>query len=226
MAKSARLTLESLHEQMRSGDVKELAIILKADVTGSLEVLGETLPKLSSDKVKIRMLHRGVGAISESDVLLAAASNAIVVGFSVRPERSAAVIAEREKVDIRLHTVIYDVTDEIRRAMTGLLDPVYKETALGRAEVRQTFRISRVGMVAGCYVQDGRLTRDAQVRLLRDNVVVYTGKVSSLHRFKDEASEVRNGVECGVALANFADVKPGDVIEAFVSERVASEVLV
>ncbi|MBI3695856.1 MAG: translation initiation factor IF-2 [Acidobacteria bacterium] len=221
MAKSSRMTLEALHEQMRAGDVKELYIILKCDVTGSVEVLSDTLTKLSTDKVKMRVLHSGVGAISESDVLLAAASNAIIVGFSVRPERTAAVVAEKEKVDIRLHTVIYDVTDEIKRAMTGLLEPVIKEIALGRADVRETFRIPKVGAVAGCIVQDGKLTRDAEVRLLRDNVVVYTGKVASLRRFKDDVSEVKNGFECGVTLSNFSDIKQGDVIEAFVTEKVA-----
>ncbi|HYM11007.1 MAG TPA: translation initiation factor IF-2, partial [Bryobacterales bacterium] len=199
MAKSARMTLETLHEQMRTGDVKELAIILKADVTGSVEVLSDTLERLSTDKVKINILHSGVGAISESDVLLAAsAANAIIIGFNVRPERTAAVIAEKEKVDIRLHTVIYDLTDEIKRAMTGLLEPVFKETFLGRAEVRETFRIPKVGAVAGCMVLDGKLTRDSEARLLRDNVVVYTGKVGSLRRFKDDVSEVKNGFECGV----------------------------
>ncbi len=219
------MTLETLHEQMRTGDVKELAIILKADVTGSVEVLSDTLQKLSTDKVKMRIIHSGVGAISESDVLLAAASNAIIVGFNVRPERTAAEVAQKEKVDIRLYTVIYDITEEIKRAMAGLLEPVFKETFLGKADVREVFRIPKVGVVAGCIVQDGKLTRDSGVRLLRDNVVVYTGKVGSLRRFKDDASEVKSGFECGVTLTNFSDVKQGDVIEAFITERVANEVL-
>jgi len=225
IAKSSRMTLETLHEQMRTGDVKELAIILKADVTGSVEVLSDTLQKLSTDKVKMRIIHSGVGAISESDVLLAAASNAIIVGFNVRPERTAAEVAQKEKVDIRLYTVIYDITEEIKRAMAGLLEPVFKETFLGKADVREVFRIPKVGVVAGCIVQDGKLTRDSGVRLLRDNVVVYTGKVGSLRRFKDDASEVKSGFECGVTLTNFSDVKQGDVIEAFITERVANEVL-
>jgi len=209
---------------MREGEVKELPIILKTDVGGSAEVLTDTLQKLSSDKVKIRVIHSGVGAINESDVLLASASNAIVIGFSVRPERNAAALAEQEKVDIRLHTIIYELTDEMKRAMTGLLEPVFREVYKGKAEVRETFRITKVGTVAGCLVQDGVITRDSEVRLLRDNVVVYTGKVSSLRRFKDDVSEVRNGQECGITLENYADVKQNDVIEAFVKERVASEV--
>jgi translation initiation factor IF-2 len=219
MAKSARMTLEHLHEQLRSGESKELAIVLKADVTGSVEVLSDTLQKLSTDKIKMRLIHSGVGAISESDVLLAAASDAIIIGFNVRPERTAAELAQKEKVDIRLHTIIYEVTDEIRKAMSGLLEPVIKEVALGKAEVRETFRIPKVGVVAGCYVQDGRLTRDAEVRLLRDNVVVYTGKVASLRRFKEDVGEVKNGFECGVTLANYSDLKQGDVLEAFQTQK-------
>ena len=188
---------------MEAGEVKELPIILKADVGGSAEVLTETLQKLSNDKVKIRVLHSGVGAINESDVLLASASNAIIIGFNVRPERNAAALAEQEKVDIRLHTIIYNLTDEIKTAMTGLLAPVFKEVYKGKAEVRETFRITKVGNVAGCMVQDGTITRDSEVRLLRDNVVVYTGKIGSLRRFKDDVSEVKSGMECGITLENY-----------------------
>jgi translation initiation factor IF-2 len=224
LAKSSRITLEQLHAQMQAGEVKELPIIIKTDVGGSAEVLTETLQKLSNEKIKVRVLRAAVGAINESDVLLASTSNAIVIGFNVRPERNAAALAEQEKVDIRLHTIIYNVTDEIKKALTGLLEPVFREVYKGRAEVRDTFRISKVGSVAGCIVQDGQLTRDSAVRLLRDNVVVYTGKVASLRRFKDDVSEVKSGMECGVTLQNFADVKQGDIIEAFVTERVASEV--
>ena len=202
MAKTSRLTLEQLHEQMKAGEVKELPIILKTDVGGSAEVLTDTLQKLSNDKVKIRVLRSGVGAINETDVLLASASNAIIIGFNVRPERKRAALAEQEKVDIRLHTIIYDLTDEIKRAMTGLLEPVFKEVYKGKAEVREMFRISKVGNVAGCMVQDGTITRDSEVRLLRDNVVVYTGKISSLRRFKDDVSEVKSGMECGITLEN------------------------
>jgi translation initiation factor IF-2 len=226
MAKTARLTLEQLHQRIRAGDVKELPIILKADVGGSAEVLSESLQKLSTDKVKIQVIHTGVGAITETDVLLASASNAVVVGFNVRPERNAALLAEQEKVDIRLHTIIYELTDELKRAMSGLLEPVFREVYQGRAQVLDIFRISKVGTVAGCLVSDGAIPRDCQVRVLRDNVVVYTGKISSLKRFKDDASVVRGGLECGLAIENFNDVKPGDVIEAFVTERLAAEVLV
>jgi len=224
LAKSSRITLEQLHKQMEAGEVKELPIILKADVGGSAEVLTDTLHKLSNDKVRIRVLRAGVGAITESDVLLASTSNGIVIGFNVRPERGAEAIAEEEKVDIRLHTIIYNLTDEIKRAMTGLLEPVFKEVYQGKAEVRDTFRISKVGMVAGCFVQDGLLKRGSEIRILRDNIVVHTGKVGSLRRFKDDVSEVRSGMECGVTIENFGDVKPGDIIEAFVTERVAPEV--
>ncbi len=224
LAKSSRITLEQLHQQMEEGQVKELPIILKADVGGSAEVLTDTLQKLSNDKVHIRVLRAGVGAITESDVLLASTSNGIVIGFNVRPERGAEAIAEEEKVDIRLHTIIYNLTDEIKRAMAGLLEPVYKEVYQGKAEVRDTFRISKVGTVAGCFVQDGFLKRGSEVRLLRDNIVIHTGKVGSLRRFKDDVSEVRSGMECGVTIENFGDIKPGDVIEAFVTEKVAPEV--
>src|SRR5579871_1571468 len=224
LAKSSRITLEQLHQQMQAGEVKELPIIIKTDVGGSAEVITETLQKLSNEKIKVRVLRAAVGAINESDVLLASTSNAIIIGFNVRPERNAAALAEQEKVDIRLHTIIYNVTDEIKRALTGLLEPVFREVYKGRAEVRDTFRISKVGNVAGCLVQDGVITRDSEVRLLRDNVVVYTGKVASLRRFKDDVSEVKSGMECGITLQNFSDVKQSDVIEAFVTERVASEV--
>ena len=205
------------------GDVKELPVVLKADVFGSVEAIRDSLVKLSNEKVKIRVLHSGVGAITESDVLLASASNAIIIGFNVRPERNAAAVAEQEKVDIRLHTIIYNLTDEIKKAMTGLLSPVFKETYRGKAEVRDTFRVTKVGMVAGCVVQDGTLTRSSEVRVLRDNVVVHTGKIGSLRRFKDDVSEVKSGMECGVTLDNFADVKQGDILEAFVTEKVSGE---
>lgn len=226
MAKGARFTLDKLHEQLREGEVKELNVILKADVGGTAEVISDTLQKLSSEKVRVRVIHSGVGAITESDVLLATASDAIIVGFNVRPERSASQLADQEKVDIRLHTIIYELTDEIKRAMTGMLEPVYQEVFRGRAEVREIFRVSKVGTVAGCMVQEGVLTRDSQVRLLRDNIVVHSGKIGSLRRFKDDVREVKTGLECGVGIENFGDIKPGDVIEAFVTERVAAEALV
>jgi translation initiation factor IF-2 len=225
LAKSSRVSLEGLAEQLKTEGTKELAIILKGDVQGSVEVLADLLTKLSGDKVKIKVLSSGVGAITETDVLLASASNAIIIGFNVRPERKAQDLADQEKVDIRLHSIIYELQDEIKKAMTGLLEPTIKETYLGRAEVRDTFRIPKVGTVAGCYVLDGTIKRDTEIRLLRDNVVVFKGKVGSLRRFKDDVSEVRNGMECGISIANYGDVKVGDVIEAFVTERIAAEVI-
>jgi translation initiation factor IF-2 len=223
-AKGGRLTLESLQAELAKGDVKELPIIIKADVQGSAEVLASTLAKLSDDKTKIKIIHTAVGAINESDVLLAAASNAIIIGFNVRPDRNAADVAERETVDIRHHSVIYNVTDEIKKAMAGLLEPTFKEQRLGSAVVRETFRVPKIGTIAGCMVQDGRITRsgDAQARLLRDNVVVWEGKLASLRRFKDDVSEVKSGFECGIGLANFNDLKVGDVIEVFQMQQVAA----
>ncbi len=218
-----RVTLEQLHRQLREGEKKELNIILKADVGGTAEVLSDTLQKLSNDKVSIRVISTGVGAIRESDVALASASDAVVIGFNVRPERKAAEAAEQEGVDVRLHTIIYELTDEIKKAMTGMLDPVFKEAYKGRAEIRETFRISKIGTVAGCYVQDGVIARDCQIRLLRDNVVVHTGKLASLKRFKDDAREVKQTFECGLSLENYNDIKPGDIVEAFVMEKVAAE---
>jgi translation initiation factor IF-2 len=223
LAKTGRITLEQFHKKMAAGEVQELPIILKADVSGSAEVLRDTLEKLSTEKVTIRVIHSGVGAINESDVQLAAASNAIIIGFSVRPERNAAAAAEQEKVDIRLHTIIYEVVDEMKKAMAGMLAPVFKEIYRGKAEIREVFRVSKVGMVAGCLVMDGQITRDSQMRIVRDNIVVHTGKIGSLRRFKDDVSEVRAGMECGITLDNFSDVKQGDVIEAFVMQRVATE---
>ncbi len=225
LAKSSRVSLEGLAEQLKTAGTKELNIILKADVGGSVEVLSDLLSKLSNDKVRLKLLHSGVGAITETDVLLASASNAIIIGFNVRPERKAQELAEQEKVDIRLHSIIYELQDEIKRAMTGLLEPTIKETYQGRAEVLETFRIPKVGTVAGCRVTDGLIKRDSEVRLLRDNVVMFKGKIGSLRRFKDDASEVRNGMECGISIANYADVKIGDVIEGFVTERIAAEVI-
>ena len=225
MSKTNRITLDQLHDQLKEGETKELNIILKTDVGGTAEVLSDTLQKLSNEKVKIRVLHSGVGAITETDVLLASASNAIIVGFNVRPDRAAQTTAEQEKVDIRLHSIIYELADEIKKAMTGMLEPVFKEVYKGRAQVRDVFRISKVGSVAGCFVDDGAIGRNNEIRLLRDNVLIHTGKIESLKRFKNDASEVKSGFECGISLANYNDLKPGDVIEAFVTERVAAEAM-
>jgi translation initiation factor IF-2 len=225
LAKSSRVSLEGLSEQLRTAGMKELNIILKGDVGGSIEVLTDLLGKLSNEKVRLKVLRAGVGAINEGDVLLASASNAIIIGFNVRPERKAQELAEQDKVDIRLHSIIYELQDEIKRAMTGLLEPTIKETYQGRATVLETFRIPKVGMIAGCRVSDGLLKRDSQVRLLRDNTVVFTGKIASLRRFKDDASQVSNGMECGISIANYGDIKVGDVIEAFVTEKIAAEAM-
>ena len=214
-----RITLDQLHEHLKSGDVKELPIVIKADVQGSVEVLSEVLPKLSNDEVKLKIIHASVGAVSETDVLLASASGAIIFAFNVRPDRKASDLAQRENVEIRAHSIIYEVTDEIKRAMTGLLEPVYKETHLGRAEVRDTFRIKGVGMIAGCMVVDGIIKRDGEVRVLREGAIVYAGRISSLRRFKEDASEVRSGFECGIGVANFNDVKAGDMLECFSMQK-------
>jgi len=223
LAKSSRVTLEGLADQIKQAGVKELPLILKGDVTGSVEVLADSLQKMSTEKVRIKVIHSGVGAITESDVLLASASNAIIIGFNVRPERKVADLAEQEEVEIRLHSIIYELQDEIRKAMLGLLEPVYRENYLGRAELLNIFRIPKVGTIAGCRVTDGVLRRDAEIRLMRDGVQVYKGKLTSLKRFKDDAREVTHGMECGVGISNFNDVKVGDTIEAFVTEKIAAE---
>ena len=221
-AKGSRLTLESLQAQIAEGGMKELPLIVKADVQGSAEVLADALVKLTDDKVKVRIIHAGVGAVNESDVLLASASDAIIIAFNVRPDRNAEQIAARERVDIRQHSVIYHVTDEMRKAMTGLLDPTFKEVRIGVASVREIFKVPKAGTIAGCMVTEGRITRsgDTQARLLRDNVKVHEGKIGSLRRFKDDVSEVKSGFECGIGLDKFNDVKVGDVIEVFAMERV------
>ncbi|HEX5215449.1 MAG TPA: translation initiation factor IF-2 [Vicinamibacterales bacterium] len=224
--KGSRLTLESLKEQMAEGGMKELPLIIKADVQGSAEVLADTLAKLSDDRVKIRIIHQGVGAINESDVLLATASNAIIIGFNVRPDRNAAEVADREKVDIRHHSIIYNVTDEMKKAMAGLLEPTLKENRIGAAQVRQIFKTPKAGTIAGCIVSDGKIARSGQstARLVRDGAVVWTGKIASLRRFKDDVSEVTSGTECGISLDKFNDIKVGDVIEVFTVERIAATV--
>jgi translation initiation factor IF-2 len=224
-SRGSRLTLESLQAQIAEGGMKELPIIVKADVQGSSEVLGDTLTKLSDQKVKVRIIHSGVGAINESDVLLATASNAIVIGFNVRPDRNAADVAERENVEIRLHSVIYNVVDEMKKAMEGLLDPTFKEVRIGAAQVRETFKTPKFGTIAGCMVTEGRITRsgDTQARLIRDGQMVYEGKIGSLRRFKDDVSEVKTGFECGIGFEKYNDIKVGDVIEVFASERVLTQ---
>ena len=224
--RGSRLTLESLQQQLSKGGAKELPIIIKADVQGSSEVLAQSLEKLGDDRVKIRIIHTGVGAVNESDVLLASTSNAVIIAFNVRPDRNANVVAAREGVDIRKHSVIYHVTDEIKQAMAGLLDPTFKEKQLGLAEVREVFKIPKFGSAAGCIVTEGRITRsgEAKVRLVRDSVVIHEGKIGSLRRFKDDATEVKSGVECGIAFERYSDIKVGDVIESFTVETIVATV--
>ena len=217
---TARVSLEALYEQMRQGTVKELPIILKADVQGSVEVLSDVLNKLSTEKVKVRILHSAAGAITETDALLASASNAIIIGFSVRPERKAQELADAEGVEIRLYTVIYNVANDIKNAMIGMLEYTTREKYLGRAEVRETFRVPKFGLVAGSYILDGIVRRNSDVRLLRDSIVIHEGKIISLRRFKDDVAEVKSGFECGIGLEHFSDVKVGDIIEAYTVEKV------
>jgi translation initiation factor IF-2 len=217
---SARVSLQALYQQMKEGRVKELPLILKCDVQGSVEVLTDVLNKLSTEKVKVRILHSGAGAVTETDVLLASASNAIIIGFSVRPERKAQELAEAEGVEIRLYTVIYNVANDIKNAMIGLLEYKTQEKYLGRAEVRDTFRVPKFGFVAGSHVLDGMIKRNAEVRLLRDNVVVHEGKIASLRRFKDDVGEVKSGFECGIGFEGFSDIKVGDIIEAYTIEKI------
>jgi len=220
LTKSARLSLQALYEQMRAGTVKELPLIVKADVQGSVEVVTEMLNKLSTEKAKVKILHSGAGAITETDVLLASASNAVLIGFNVRPERKAQELADTEGVEIRLYTVIYNLTNEIKAAMIGMLEYTTHEKYVGRAEVRDTFKVPKFGFIAGSYVLDGVIRRNAEARLLRDNAVVHEGKITSLRRFKDDVAEVKSGFECGIGFEHFSDVKVGDIIEAYVIEKV------
>jgi translation initiation factor IF-2 len=221
---SAKVTLDDLFAKIKEGSVKELALVIKSDVQGSAEALTAGVEKLATAAVKLRVIHSGVGGITESDVLLAAASNAIVVGFNVRPEPKAAALAEQQGVDIRLYTIIYDALAEIKAAMEGLLEPTLKERTLGRAEVRQVFMVSKAGVIAGSYVVDGTITRAAVgVRVIRDNVVVYEGKLGSLRRFKDDVREVQQGYECGISVENFNDIKAGDIIEAYAIDKIAAK---
>ena len=222
---SARRTLESLAQDIAAGAVKELPILLKADVQGSIEALQKSLADLPSGKVRVTVLRASIGAITQADVLLAAASEAIVVGFNVRPDKTAAEVAREEQVELRMYTIIYELIDDIRKAMLGLLEPTFKEKVLGQAEVRQLFRVPKAGTIAGCLVTDGRIARSSELRLLRDNVVIFTGKVASLRRFKDDVSEVKQSFECGIGIAGYNDLKEGDVIESFVMEKVMAESL-
>jgi len=225
MAKAHRLTLDELHAKIKEGEIKELNLILKADVQGSIEAVKGALEGIVHPQVKVKVLHASVGGIKESDVMLAAASNAIVIGFTVRPESKAYQTAEREGVDMRLYNIIYEAVDDVKKALEGLLEPTLKEKISGRAEVRQTFPVSRLGTIAGCYVLEGTISRASDgIRLIRDSIVVYEGKIASLKRFKEDVRDVQAGYECGILIENFNDIKAGDIIEAFVFEKIAVKI--
>lgn len=223
MRKSARVSLDDLFSKIAEGEVKDLNIIIKADVRGSVEALSQSLEKLSTDEVKVKIIHIGVGAINESDVMLADASNAIIIGFNVRPDAQTRKAAENAMVDMRLYSVIYDAIEDVKQAMQGLLSPVLKETWQGQVEVRNTFKVPKIGLVAGGYVLEGKITRNSEVRIIRDGVVIFQGKLASLKRFKDDVKEVLQGFECGIGIENYNDIKDGDIIEAFVMEETARE---
>lgn len=220
-----KVSLEDLYSQIKEGKVKELNIIVKADVQGSIEALKQSLQKLSNDEVKVRVIHGAVGAITETDITLASASNAIVIGFNVRPDGNATAIAEKEAVDIKTYRIIYNAIDDIKAAMIGMLEPEYKEVVLGKAEVRQVYKISNVGTIAGCYILDGKLTRNSSVRVIRDGIVIFESELGSLKRFKDDAKEVAAGYECGLSVEKFNDLKDGDIIEAFIMEEIKKKEL-
>ena len=215
-----KVSLDDLFSQIQEGEVKDLNIIVKADVQGSVEAVKQNLEKISNEEVRVRVIHGGVGAINESDIMLASTSNAIVVGFNVRPDPVAKGLAERNKVDMRMYRVIYECMEEIEAAMKGMLAPKFKEVELGRVEVRKVYKISNVGIVAGCYVTEGRVTRNAQLRLVRDGIVIHEGEIASLQRFKDSVKEVVTGYECGITLEKFTDIKPGDIFECFEMQEI------
>ena len=217
---SHRVSLEDLYSQIQEGKVKELALIVKADVQGSVEALKQSLEKLSTDDVKVRVIHQAVGAITETDITLATASNAIIIGFNVRPDNNAVSAAEKEKVDIKTYRIIYDAIEDIKSAMIGMLEPDYKEVVLGSAEIRTTYKISNVGTIAGCYVLNGKLLRNSDVRIIRDGIVIFESSLASLKRFKDDVKEVNSGYECGLSIEKFNDIKEGDIVEAFTMEEI------
>ena len=220
-----RVSLEDLYSQIKDGSVKELDIVVKADVQGSVEAIRQSLEKLSTDDVKVRVIHGAVGAITETDISLATASNAIVIGFNVRPDSNAVSAAEKDGVDVKTYRIIYDAIEDVKSAMIGMLEPEYKEVVLGKAEVRETYKISNVGTIAGCYVLDGKITRNADIRVIRDGIVVFESTLGSLKRFKDDAKEVRSGYECGLSVEKFNDLKEGDIIEAYTMEAIVRKEL-
>ena len=218
-AGSKKVSLDDLFSRIQQGEMKDFNIIVKADVQGSAEAVKTSLEKLSNEEVRVRVIHSGVGAINESDVMLASTSNAVIVGFNVRPDNAARDSAERSKVELRMYRVIYDCINDVEAAMKGMLAPKFHEVIIGHAEVRQTFRVSKVGTVCGCYVQDGKIQRNCSVRVNRDNIVIFEGELASLRRFKDDVKEVSAGYECGMQVEKFNDIKEGDVIECFVNEQ-------
>ena len=217
---NTKVTLDNLFAMMQEGEMKDLNLIVKADVQGSAEALKASLLKLTNDEVRVKVIHTGVGAVNESDILLASTANAIVIGFNVRPDAAAQASAQRAKVDVRMYRVIYDAINEIEAALKGMLAPKYHEVVIGHAEVRQTYKVSAIGTIAGCYVKDGKVSRDAQVRVLRDHIVLHQGVVGSLQRFKDSVKEVTAGYECGMSIERFNDIKEGDVFECFAMEEI------
>jgi translation initiation factor IF-2 len=219
LSASSKITLEQLYQKIKEG-VKDFNVIIKGDVRGSIEAITDALNKLPTDDVKLKIIHSSAGAISETDVLLASASNAIIIGFNVRPDARVTEIAEQEGVEIKLYDIIYNVISDVRAAMEGLLEPEYKEVVQGRAEVRELFKVPKIGTIAGCHVTDGKITRSANLKLLRDSIVVFDGKILSLKRFKDDAKEVLAGFECGIGIEGFNDIHVGDVIEAYISEKI------
>ena len=216
-----KVTLENLFSAISEGEMKTLNIIVKADVQGSAEAVRASLEKLTNEEVSVKVIHSGVGAVNESDVMLASASNAIIVGFNVRPDPLAVESAARQEVDMRMYRIIYDCIEEMEQAMKGMLAPKYKEAVIGHAEIRQTFKVSGIGTIAGCYVTDGKIVRSSQVRVVRDGIVIHEGVLASLKRFKDDAKEVASGYECGLSIEKFNDIKEGDIVEAFVMEEIA-----
>lgn len=223
LAKTSRLSLDKLYEQMQEGEVKDLNLVLKADVHGSIEALADSLTKLSNEEVKIHVVHSATGTITESDVSLAAVSNAIIIGFNVRPTSKVQALANEESVDVRYYNVIYEVIKDVKDAIAGMMSSTFEERTLGRSEVREVFQVPKVGAVAGCYVTEGKIERNRRVRVLRDGVVQYEGKVGSLRRFKEDVKEVSSGYECGVGVENFNDIKVGDVLECYYLEEIRPE---
>jgi translation initiation factor IF-2 len=223
LAIGSKISLDNLFEKLQEGETKELRILLRADVQGTLEAFSKAIEELSTDDIKVKILHSGTGTIIESDILLAAASDALIIGFNVRPSAKVSDLAKTENVDLRFYDVIYHALDDIKKAMVGMLEPTFVEKVIGSAEVRQTFHVPKVGTIAGCYVTDGKIDRNGRIRLLRDGVIVSTGKISSLKRFKDDAREVQAGYECGIGIENYNDIKVGDQFEVFVMEETAAE---